>query len=189
MGPLRPPASHVGMLSGTDRHPGGFQSHRATTSLWRIWWRSFWEPTEIHCLFSGIILTGGQYDEITTELFIPQPCPGGIQHCLLPDFAKVQRYRHTQDGFMACGGSGHQRDCITLDPGTGIWQTSYTWEDPGRYGHVSWVSPYGQTPVIMGVLMGGFGPFTTTGLTTTLLTMASGVPGFGFGFGLFEPSV
>ena len=81
---------------------------------------------------------------------------------------------------MACGGASHTRDCVTLDPVTGIWQTSYAWNTPSRFGHVSWSSPDGVS------LIGGFGASVTTGLTTTLLqTMALAVPGFG----LQDPSV
>ena len=51
----------------------------------------------------------------------------GILDCNLPvtgPGAQEQRYSNTQDGFMACGGASHQRDCISLDPVTGTWQTT-----------------------------------------------------------------
>ena len=59
---------------------------------------------------------------------------------------------------MACGGASHQRDCISLDPVTGTWQTTYTWNSPARFGHVSWaLSGSGE------FLMGGFGAYVQPG--------------------------
>ena len=179
MGYLSESASDVGVLSGETPHPCGYKSHRAP-ALWRLRLVLVFPSSDTLVSLVGIILTGGRYDDVTTELYIPRPCPGGINHCRLPNVAKEQLYSHTQDGFMACGGAGHQRVCVSLDPATGIWQNSYAWNTPGRFGHVSWSSPDGVS------LIGGFGAYVTTGLTTTLLqTMGLALPGFG----LSDPSV
>ena len=78
----------------------------------------------IICLMSGILLTGGAHgvDEVTSELYIPSvSCP--LQHCQLADVAERQRYGHTQDGFMVCGGVAHEFDCKTFNPTREVFYT------------------------------------------------------------------
>ena len=82
-------------------------------------------------LCSGILLTGGiaEVGGRTTELYIPFPCPGQIQHCRLPDIAPTRRYAHTQDQFMACGGHDFEYSCSILNPVSGTWEPGYTWDE------------------------------------------------------------
>ena len=79
--------------------------------------------------------------------------------CTVPPLP-APRYRHTQDGLVACGGygTGTRTSCVTLT-GSG-WQESHQHQEE-RALHVSWRSPAGL------LLMGGHSNLTTELLTNT----------------------
>ena len=67
----------------------------------------------------------------------------------------MERDHHTLDGFLLCGGYGHEDDpdnsCEEFSPVTGHWARTNHTLHAGRGDHVSWsVEPEGT------MLMGGF---------------------------------
>ena len=114
-------------------------------------------PLIFRILFSleGIIITGGKDTAATSvEVILSN---GTL--CTLPPLPEA-RYRHSQSGLTACGGSDSARDtCTTLS--NGAWATSH-YLDPARRNHVSWNSPSGLM-----LLGGNYSPRTTALLSTT----------------------
>ena len=72
--------------------------------------------------------------------------------CVLPDLPD-QRWLHTQDGSLMCGGSYTPRSCRRWNPDTGAWDevtnvtNSLTHE---RDEHVSWTPADGSGTYLMG---------------------------------------
>ena len=83
--------------------------------------------------------------EVLTSSGAPLPCT-------VQPFT-VTRWRHTQDGLVACGGDATETSCVSLT-GSG-WQESHQLQER-RYGHSSWRSPAGL------LLMGGYYRRTST---------------------------
>ena len=92
-----------------------------------------------------IIITGGAGDASKiAEIFFPDDGTS----CLLPELPD-DRYDHTQDGILLCGGDNiAKKTCITLNTTDGTWTTSHDLLKPRRY-HSSWKVNDGV------ILMGG----------------------------------
>ena len=118
-------------------------------------------------LISVFLITGGRgvdYAGYAVEVF---SASGARLPCSVPPFP-LQRYQHTQDGEVACGGSGsgyYSCDSLTASG----WTTSHQLVSP-RHRHVSWRSPDGL------LLMGGEYSLQTTELLTD--TSSSSSPSF-----------
>ena len=84
----------------------------------------------------------------------------GTHLCSLPDLP-AQRWGHTQNGLVICGGTDccvdTRKSCVTFSSGT--WQETHTLRKERRH-HTSWTSPQGV------VMIGGYesGMQTTTEL-------------------------
>jgi hypothetical protein len=83
----------------------------------------------------GIILSGGYYAEQSVEVFDPST---GLS-CSLPDLP-YERYYHTMDGLLICGGEYSSTSCLSFT--SGQWNKSHTLVEP-RYFHTSWQSEDG----------------------------------------------
>ena len=116
------------------------------------------------------LITGGRgvdYAGYAVEVF---SASGARLPCSVPPFP-LQRYQHTQDGEVACGGYGSDAtptSCVSLT--TSGWITSHQLQE-GRFNHVSWRSPAGL------LLMGGYPSLQTTELLSN--TSSSSSPSFG----------
>merc|ERR1739838_720789 len=111
---------------------------------------------------TGIIISGGGSASNTVEVFIP----GSGLGCTLPDLPN-DRFGHSMDGLVLCGGgySNIGTNCLSFT--SGQWNTSHTLLH-SRYCHSSWMSEEGL------VLIGGRGSPTTT----ELLQDSNSVPYF-----------
>jgi hypothetical protein len=78
----------------------------------------------------GIILSGGYYAEQSVEVFVPST---GLS-CSLPSLP-YQRYYHTMDSLLICGGEYSSTSCLSFT--SGQWNKSHTLEEQ-RYAHTSW---------------------------------------------------
>ena len=117
-----------------------------------------------------ILVTGGwKWSGLSSvELLSPAGTP---LTCSLPPLPSDQRYRHTQDGLVACGGAGGgaRTSCATLTAAG--WAESQLLGQERQY-HTSWRSPAGL------LLLGGDQSGDTTELlsstdstTTTSITL------------------
>ena len=97
---------------------------------------------------SVVLITGGQGGEISAEVYHPDRDSA----CVLPDLPD-QRWGHTQDGDMLCGGWATPRSCRRWNPKTGTWdlETRELIED--RANHISWTPVDGSW---LTYLMGGY---------------------------------
>ena len=91
--------------------------------------------------------------------------------CTLPSLPQG-RYRHTQAGLVACGGSGTDTSCVTFSAGT--WTTSHTLA-VSRNNHVSWSSYPGGV-----LLLGGYS-YSGAKRSTELLSSTSSTTTTKFG--------
>ena len=103
-----------------------------------------------------VLITGGyNYDYLNTaEIFLPS----NGKSCTLPHLPQ-NRYRHTVDNHILCGGSvGTEDSCLQWSPDNGTWE-EYLTLDVIRYWHVSWTPGTGVGTYLMG---GDIGRRTTT---------------------------
>ena len=95
-------------------------------------------------------MTGGSPTEVgqSAEVFVP----GTGSSCLVSASLVLDRFWHSQDGLLACGGT----TCEQFSPATGTWAlTGHTLQEE-RQGHVSWSVEEGT------LLMGGVNSGTTS---------------------------
>ena len=106
-----------------------------------------------------LFVTGGASNRSMASVEVLSP--SGVRlPCSVPDLP-APRYRHTQDGEVACGGSGvtaTRTSCVSLTASG--WTTSHQLLEM-RDEHVSWRSPDGL------LLMGGNFTQTTELLSDT----------------------
>ena len=105
----------------------------------------------------GIIISGGgDGDKLTSvEVFVPST---GLS-CSLPGLPD-DRYRHTMDGLLICGGSYYETATTCMSFTSGQWNTSHTLVER-RYIHTSWQTEQGL------VLMGGVYSKNTSEIVAT----------------------
>ena len=114
-----------------------------------------------------VLITGGVGDGRTGLSSVEVFSPSGVPlPCTVPPLP-AYRSSHTQDGEVACGGSGSSYSCDSLTASG--WTTSHQLVSP-RHRHVSWRSPDGL------LLMGGEYSLQTTELLTD--TSSSSSPSF-----------
>ena len=107
---------------------------------------------------SAVLITGSVSlaDRRTAEIYNPLTKTS----CSLPKFPEAEdRYYHSQEGDLACGGEGSSSStrttCVKWSPASGTWTRSHSLS-VGRYDHVSWATGSGV------YLMGGYsGPRTS----------------------------
>ena len=92
-------------------------------------------------LISAVLIIGdGAGSRRSAEIYNPLTNTS----CSLPQFPE-DRYRHSQDGDLACGGGGTNRtrtSCIKWSPASGTWTKSHTLRQ-SRFGHGSWATASG----------------------------------------------
>ena len=98
----------------------------------------------------GLLLAGGYGAETSVEVFSPSTG----QSCMLPSLPD-QRYDHTANNLLLCGGEHAFTGTTCLTFSSGKWFTSHTLVEE-RSGHTSWQTEQGV------VLMGGwYSPYTS----------------------------
>ena len=96
--------------------------------------------------------------------------PSSGAFCSLPTLPD-DRYSHSADDGLLCGGSDTNDTCIQWSPVTGSWEAAVTL-DVRRYDHLSWTPVNGRGTF----LMGGYyirrkeGYYNESRRTTTLIT-------------------
>ena len=91
---------------------------------------------------SAVLITGSasSSNRRTAEIYNPLTKAS----CSLPQLPD-DRYWHTQEGDLACGGEGSQSSgttCVKWSPVSGTWTKSHTLRQE-RYAHVSWATTSG----------------------------------------------
>ena len=109
----------------------------------------------------AVLITGGSGLD-TAELFLPSDGTS----CALPSLSQ-DRYYHTVDNHILCGGSYTEDNCLQWIPDTGTWEELLTLDLERSY-HVSWTPASGTGTY----LVGGLG--SSSGMTTTLITSEGG---------------
>ena len=106
-----------------------------------------------------ILVTGGWKWTGLSSVEVLSPA-GTPLTCSLPPLPSTDRYRHTQDGLVACGGAGGgaRTSCATLTAAG--WAESQLLGQERQY-HTSWRSPAGL------LLLGGEQSPTTTELLSS----------------------
>ena len=113
-----------------------------------------------------MLVTGGWKWSGLSSVEVLSPA-GTSLTCPLPPLLSTERYRHTQDGLVACGGAGGgaRTSCATLTAAG--WAESQLLGHERQY-HTSWRSPAGL------LLLGGEqSPTTTELLSSTDSTTSS----------------
>ena len=106
--------------------------------------------TPIIISMPGIILSGGNGAKTSVEVFVPST---GLS-CSLPTLPD-QRYDHTMDSLLICGGYDDSSPSTCLSFTSGQWMTSHTLLERWCT-HTSWQTEQGL------VLMGGlYRPYTS----------------------------
>ena len=104
----------------------------------------------IFVVLSVVLITGGSnsgYGSKSAEIYNPVTNTS----CSLPKQPE-DRYAHSQDGGLACGGGDGNGDnnawtyiatsCVKWSPASGTWTQSHTLSE-ARFNHVSWVTTSG----------------------------------------------
>ena len=105
----------------------------------------------------AVLITGGTSTEHSAQVFLPATG----WSCRLPDLPD-DRWLHTQDGGLACGGYGGQNQgtsCLRWSPDSGTWTLSHNLTEE-RDNHVSWT----PDPSLGTYLLGGSHNSRTTEL-------------------------
>ena len=98
---------------------------------------------------SAVLITGGSGSSSTTLRSAEIYNPLTKTSCSLPQLPE-NRYGHTQDGELACGGGADPgTTCVKWSPVSGTWTKSHTLRQK-RLSHVSWATSSGV------YLIGGF---------------------------------
>ena len=116
--------------------------------------------------FPGLLISGGgdyMEPEASVEVFFPSTG----QSCSLPSLPD-DRYEHTMDNLLICGGNNSDTSCLTFT--SGEWVMSHTLVHR-RVAHASWQTEDGRV-----VLMGGSYSIDTT--ETINLAGEQGEPSF-----------
>merc|ERR1711892_1174467 len=103
----------------------------------------------------AILLSGGYKNSIGALTSVEVFSPSTGQSCSLPSLP-VQRYGHTMDNLLVCGGEYTRTTCLTFS--SGKWMTSHSLVEE-RWAHTSWQTEQGVV-----VLMGGDGSPATSEL-------------------------
>ena len=97
---------------------------------------------------SAVLITGGSdYSKQSAEVYHPDRDSA----CLLPDLPD-ERWIHTQDGSLLCGGYGASRSCLRWNPMSGSWDLVTEAEalTGQRFGHSSWTPADGSVTYLIG---------------------------------------
>ena len=111
----------------------------------------------IYLIILVILVSGDFYSD--SDISVEVLYANGTSYCTLPDLP-ANRYQHSQDGFLICGGGDPDtlNNCLTLVNGT--WTQSHSLLH-ARQDHTSWVLGDGRV-----MLMGGDFSLTTTEIIT-----------------------
>ena len=103
------------------------------------------DASNVNLLTSAVLITGGEGALQSAEIY--QPNRGSA--CVLPDLPD-QRYGHTQDGSLLCGGWGTHRSCRRWNISTGAWDLVTESLTKKRRAHTSWTPVDGSVTYLMG---------------------------------------
>ena len=95
-------------------------------------------------LTAAVLITGGEGALQSAEIYQPNRHSA----CVLPDLPD-QRYGHTQDGSLLCGGWGTNRSCRRWNSTTGAWDLLTESLTKKRRAHTSW-TPHDSLTYLMG---------------------------------------
>ena len=95
--------------------------------------------------FSAVLITGGDEAWQKAEIYHP----GSGSKCVLPDLLD-DRYSHTQDGGLVCGGWYTPRSCKRWNADMGTWDLVTESLIEQRYYHTSWTPADGSVTYLMG---------------------------------------
>ena len=96
-------------------------------------------------LTAAVLITGGEGALQSAEIYQPNRHSA----CVLPDLPD-QRYGHTQDGSLLCGGWGTNRSCRRWNSTTGAWDLLTESLTKKRRAHTSWTPVDGSVTYLMG---------------------------------------
>ena len=114
-------------------------------------------------------MTGGYTNHCDALRSVEVFHPGANTSCTLPSLPEGIN-RHSQDGFIQCGGFGSLQSCHTLNTDTAQWTKTHNLSEEREY-HSSWRRADGKI-----LLMGG----GESENTTELVSDSSGVSTQGF---------
>ena len=92
----------------------------------------------------GVLITGGIGTPRAAEVFLPVTG----HSCRLPDLAD-DRFVHTQDGALTCGGQDQWASCLKWSPDSGTWTQSHNLTED-MFNHVSWTPDSSLGTYLMG---------------------------------------
>ena len=93
----------------------------------------------------AVLITGGYGAEQTAEIYHPdRDAPCVIRN--IPD----ERWSHTQDGSLVCGGFAERFSCRRWNPDTRAWDLVTDSLTGLRYEHTSWTPAPGSVTYLMG---------------------------------------
>ena len=107
--------------------------------------------------FSAVLITGGSGARQSAEIYHPDRDSA----CVLPDLPD-ERYGHTQDGSLLCGGGETRKSCRRWNPENGVWDLVTESLTKQRGAHISWTPTDGSVTY----LMGGYGSKITSEVIT-----------------------
>ena len=96
-------------------------------------------------MFTPAVLITGGYKQQSAEIYQPHR----DRSCVLPDLPK-ERYGHTQDGSLLCGGWETDRFCRRWNPKTGAWDLVTESLTEKRVLHISWAPVDGSVTYLLG---------------------------------------
>ena len=113
----------------------------------------------MHGADEAVLITGGINSGALRSAEVFLPATG--HSCRLPDLPD-DRYDHTQDGALTCGGGSYNHQdqlttCLKWSPDSGTWTQSHTLTDY-RAEHVSWTPDPSLGTYLIGGGDGGIDP-------------------------------
>ena len=114
---------------------------------------------------SAVLVTGGLDSGQSAEIYHNDRDSA----CVLPDLPD-ERYGHTQDGSLLCGGVWTRRSCLRWNSDMGRWDMVTDTLREDRWGHTSWTPVDGCVTYLIG---GYYNPKTSEAIDKDNKVIAS----------------